>query len=946
MISKSILTCLFLLLSYFNSLADLHTNSDLDSLVKGNDVYTIDYLINLSQENKIQNFDSTESILLAARTIADSLSQTDNQIQSLLLLGHLYFDNGYFENAQKVFNEVLSKFSNELTYEQLADAYHTLGLNHIRFNNYDKSLNLFQDALLLYEKTNNKLGIAKALKDIGAIYYYLGNENSALDYYQKALILYRELNDIDGIARSYNNIGMIFKEKGNVEFALDYLNRSLNIKQEQKNKYGIANTLGNIGDVYIESGQYDKAILYFNQALEIWRQVEYLHGITEVYNYLGEVYIKKREFKKAINSLLKCQEISLKNNFKQRLTVNYQLLSEAYYQTSDYHKSINYLKLYGALKDSLYESVTNQKINEYLIKYENAKTEKEVIIQDKKILQQRFQIIASLIILFMVIVFLVLLIRQNRAIKRRSKKTQKINQELDKRVHERTSELRISRFSIDIAVDAIIWLKRNGRMVYANNAAISMLGYTKEEFEQITIFDLVTEFSEDTWQDYWQQLQIKKSYVIQLFYKTKMGNEIPVEVAFNFQEFEGEEFNFTYTRNISERKLSEQKLKNAKEKAEHSDKLKSAFLANMSHEIRTPMNAINGFISLLGDQDFNDDLKNEILEYAQSSSNELLNIVNDIIDISKIEADELVLNKSLHYVNGLILETYNMFSKEINFISKKDLKLKLELSPDSERIAIYSDQNRFKQIINNLVNNAIKFTHEGEIVIGYRQIVKGNRKLLSFFVKDTGIGIPESKQEFIFDRFNQVSDDRDKKYKGTGLGLAICKKLIELLGGSIGVTSKEDEGSEFYFTLPYQVLDNPDESLYEELETINKKYTWPNKSILIVEDTPSNYYLIENYLRSTKVNLIWAKSGKEALDIFQKSNKFDLILMDIQLPGINGYEATKLIKAYNKNIPVIAQTAYALAGEREYSLQEGCDDYLSKPIKKETLLELLVKYFK
>jgi PAS domain S-box-containing protein len=943
--SRNILTCLIILLSYLYSIADLSNNSKVDSLLKDKDAYTIEYLLNLSQENSIKSFDSAESILLVAKTIADSLRETDNQIQSLLLLGHLYFDNGYFENAQKVFSEVLSKFSNELTDDQMADVNHSLGLNHIRFNNYDKSLNLFQEALLFYEKTNNKLGIARALKDIGAIYFYLGNENSALDYYQKALIIYRELNDIDGIAKSYNNIGMIFKDKGNFELALDYLNRSLKIKQKQNNKYGIANTIGNIGAVYIESGQYDKAISFFNQALEIWKELEYLHGITEVYNYLGEVYIKMQEYQKALESLLKCQEISLQNNFKQRLTVNYELLSEVYYQISDFENSIIYLKQYSALKDSLYESVTKQKINEYLVKYENAKTEKELVVQDKKILQQRFQIIGSFIILFTVIILLILLIRQNRAIKRRSKKIQKINKELDKRVYERTSELRISRFSIDIAVDAIIWMKRNGSIVYVNNAAMSMLGYTKQEFNQITIFDLVSEFSEDTWQDYWQQLKNKGSYVIQLYYKTKMGNEIPVEVAFNFQDFENEEFNFTYTRNISERKISEEKLKNAKERAEHSDKLKSAFLANMSHEIRTPMNAINGFISLLGDPDIENELKNEILEYAQSSSNELLNIVNDIIDISKIEADELVLNKSLYYVNGLISETYKVFLKELNFISKKELQLRLELSSDSERIAVYTDQNRFKQIMNNLVNNAIKFTEKGEIVIGYKQIIKGNRKLLSFYVKDTGIGIPESKIEYIFDRFNQVSDDRDKKYKGTGLGLAICKKLIDLLGGDIGVNSKEDEGSVFYFTLPYQILDNPDESLYEELETIKRKYAWPNKSILVVEDTPSNYYLIENYLRSTQVNLVWAKSGKEALEIFEKPNSFDLILMDIQLPGINGYEATKLIKAHNKNIPVIAQTAYALAGEREYSLQEGCDDYLSKPIKKETLLELLVKYF-
>jgi hypothetical protein len=927
------------------SFANTYELANKDSLLSNLHIYSIDYLISISKENKIHDFDSAELILLSADHLADSLRETDHQIKALILLGHLYFDNGYFENAEEIFNRIIKDFSSELTDEQLADVNHSLGLNHIRFNNYDKAINLFQEALLFYEKTDNKEGIAKALKDIGQVYYYLGNENTALDNYQKALLIYREVNDSDGIARTYNNIGIIFKEKGNVKQALDYLNQSLEIKKKQKNAYGIANTLGNMGDAYMANGEYDKAIRFFIQALEMWVELEYLHGITEVYNYLGKVYIKKGDYDKAILNLLESQKISLQNNFKQRLTVNSQLLSEAYFKIKDYQNAFLYLQKYNVLKDSLFESLSNQKIEEYLIKYENIKAENELIEQKQKIMQQRFQIVVIVFVLFGAIVFIILIIRQNRTIRKKSRKIQKINKELDSRVHKKTSELRISRFSIDIAVDAIIWMKRNGNIVYVNNAACLMLGYSKEELDKMSIFDLVSEFSEDIWQEYWLQLKNKRSYVIQLYYTTRMGSEIPVEVAFNFQEFEGEEFNFSYSRNITERKISEEKLKNAKDKAERSDKLKSAFLANMSHEIRTPMNAINGFINLLADPDIGVDQKDEIVEYAQSSSKDLLNIVNDIIDISRIEADELTVNKSLYYVNRLLSDIYKMYLKDIYFKDKEGLKLRLQVEPNGERIAVFTDRNRFKQIMNNLINNAIKFTEQGEIVIGYKQVKVGNRKLLSFFVKDTGIGIPEKKQEIIFTRFNQLADDRNKTFKGTGLGLAISKKLVDLLGGNIGVNSIEGQGSEFYFDLPYQVLDNPDENLDQESTNSKQKYNWGDKAILIVEDTPSNYYLVENYLRPTKLKLVWAKSGKEAIDLFKNNEKFDLILMDIQLPGINGYEATKLIKAYNDKIPVIAQTAYALSGEKDYSLKEGCDDYISKPIKKETLIELLTKYF-
>ena len=940
---KLIFWVLFIVLINQDLFADSFDKSSTDSILSNLDDYTIDYLLNITRETQIQDFDSAESILLAANYLADSLRETENQINALLLLGHLYFDNGYFENSEDIFNEILDKFSADLSDEQLSDIRHSLGLNHIRFNNYDKAINLFQEALLFYEKINNKAETARALKDIGTVYYYLGNENSALDHYQKALLIYKEINDSDGIARSYNNIGMIFKEKGNVALALEYLNRSLEIKRHQGNQYGIANTLGNIGDAYMAGNQHNKAVGYFEQALKLWIELDYLHGVTEVYNYLGEVYIKTGKYDRAIENLIKCQEISLENNFKQRLIVNYQLLSEAYYQRQDYKNAIQNLKQYNVLNDSLYESLTNQKIEEYLIRYQSIKAENELIEQDKKIMQQRYQIIATFIILLTVVVFLFFIIRQNRAIRRKSKKIQNINKELDKRVHQKTSELRISGFSIDIAVDAIIWMKRDGEIVYVNNAACLMLGYSKTELNKMSIFNLVAEFSEDVWQEYWTQLKNKKSYVIQLYYKTRMGSEIPVEVAFNFQDFEGEEFNFTYSRNITERKIAEEKLKNAKEKAENSDKLKSAFLANMSHEIRTPMNAISGFINLLGDPDINEEQKKEIIELAQSSSNDLLNIVNDIIDISKIEADELIINKSLNYVNRIVAEFHKFYLKDINLLHKENVKLRMEIEPNSDKIAIYTDLARFKQVMSNLLSNAIKFTEKGEIVIGYNMVSLGNRKLLRFFVKDTGIGISKQDQDAVFDRFNQLNDNRTKDYKGTGLGLAIAKKLVNLLGGNIGLISEEGEGSDFYFTLPYQLLETSDTPI--NIDTYKKEQDdWSYKSILVVEDTESNYYLIENYLKSTNIQISWAKSGREALGFFNEKKQFDLVLMDIQLPGINGYEVTKLVKSYNKNIPVIAQTAYALAGEKERSIKEGCDDYISKPIKKETLTELLRKY--
>jgi PAS domain S-box-containing protein len=916
-----------------------------DSISSQPEQIQIDYLLDSAEKLVSIDYTRSNKLISIARDYADSLDDELHLSKALFLQGKLNYAHGDFSEAEEIFQHLLDNNQNILDNKTIAEIKHALGLTYMRFNNYNKAINLIQEALFVYEKLGDKLNIATAIKDLGIIYYYLGNENSALEEYQKALLLYREIENDQGIAQCLNNIGMIFRLKGNYSLAIEYLEKSLELKYLLHNEPGIANTLGNLGQVYASAGDYDKALDYYNKMLAKWLEMDNVNGISEAYNYLGEVYLRMDKPNQSIDILLKGNKIASRNRLKQRLIDNYKLLSMAYEQRGNYEKALTYFKKYNISKDSLYESLTHQRISEYITRYEKLRAENELIDQERKILKQRLQIIITFIILVALIVFLFFLYHQNKTIRRKSKKVQKINQELDFRVQQKTSELRLAHFSIDLAFDAIIWMKKNGKIIYVNQSACDMLSYKKEELEEMYIFDIVAEFSDDVWSDYWNQLKQKQSLIIQLNYQTKRGNEIPVEAAFNFREFEGQEYNFTFSRNIVSRKIAEEKLKKAKERAERSDQLKSAFLANMSHEIRTPMNAIHGFLSLLSDDDVTTNHKKEIIELARSSSNDLINIINDIIDISKIEADELTIEKALYYVNEIFQEIYDYYLKDLSYLHKNKVQLKLEKDESNveDKIALYTDKLRFKQVMNNLISNAIKFTDEGEIVFGYQRITTGGRKLLRFFVKDTGIGIPEESQEYIFNRFSKLDDKRKKTYKGTGLGLAISKKLVQMLGGKIGVHSEINKGSEFYFTLPYKVLDNKETNLLHVPKT-KVEVDWRNKVILVVEDTPSNYLLIENYLKSTKIQVFWAKTGKEAIDIFKETEHFDLVLMDIQLPGINGYEVTKLIKAYNRNVPVIAQTAYALSDEKEYSLKEGCDDYIAKPFKKETLIEVLSKH--
>jgi len=399
----------------------------------------------------------------------------------------------------------------------------------------------------------------------------------------------------------------------------------------------------------------------------------------------------------------------------------------------------------------------------------------------------------------------------------------------------------------------------------------------------------------------------------------------------------------TIARDITERKFDEQKLQQAKIKAEESDNLKTAFLANLSHEIRTPMNAIIGFSDMLADPMLSTDDKNEYISLIKNSGNALMNLINDIIDLSKIEAGQMDFETKDFDPEEIIDEVFTFFQKEKKEKEKDNIEIIFE-KPPVKATFIQSDPVRFKQIMVNLVSNALKFTEKGFIKIGYQ--IKSDQTI-EFSVKDTGIGIPSDKLELIFDRFRQADDSRTRVYGGTGLGLTITRKLVELMGGNIRVESMEGSGSIFYFMLPYNVRIN--QFVSDSAVEIKKKpaFNWEGKNFLIAEDVESNYLFLERVLKRTHATIIWAQNGQEAVDVFKQhlnTIPIDFVLMDIQMPVLNGLEATKIIKQIQHDIPVIAQTAFALEDDREKMLAAGCDDYIAKPIKADLLLTMIDQY--
>jgi len=373
----------------------------------------------------------------------------------------------------------------------------------------------------------------------------------------------------------------------------------------------------------------------------------------------------------------------------------------------------------------------------------------------------------------------------------------------------------------------------------------------------------------------------------------------------------------------------------AKIKAEESDRLKTAFLHNISHEIRTPMNAIMGFSGFLSDPDMSEEQKTHFAQVIQQSSQQLLSIIDDIVRIATIEAGQEKLNENELHLNNLLV-----FLRE-QFAAKAGVKnLSFEMMPglDDDRSLIIADETKLMQILSNLLENAIKFTREGQVLVGYT--LKHGQ--LEFFVKDTGIGIPESMHETIFNRFSQVESSISRQFGGSGLGLSISKAYVDLQGGKIWVESEPGEGSSFYFTLPYRhvsLANNRSDVSPITLQTEEGQGT----TFLVAEDEDLNFMLVRELLRKFEVKIIRAVNGAEAVEI-ARTTKVDMVLMDLKMPVMDGFEATRTIKSFLPDLPIVALTAYSLEADRERAIQSGCADVIVKPINREHLYERLNAY--
>ena len=498
--------------------------------------------------------------------------------------------------------------------------------------------------------------------------------------------------------------------------------------------------------------------------------------------------------------------------------------------------------------------------------------------------------------------------------------------------------LKLTQFAVERSAHAAFWMKPDARFFYVNEAACRMLGYSREQLLTMTAHDINPARSPESWREHWRELGQHGSMIFEASFRTADGRLIPVEIVANFLKLGGEEYNFSFVRDITERKRAEVELRKALAATEAANVAKSQFLANMSHEIRTPLNAIIGMTALLLDTDLDPEQKEDAAVVRKAGTDSL---IDDILDFSKIEAGKLDLETLNFDLRTTIEEATNALAVKAR---QKGLKFGCLISEDIPSL-VRGDSARLGQIVTNLVANAVKFTETGEVILRVNMERETDTQvIIHVAVADTGIGIPKDRMDKLFERFSQVDASSTRKYGGSGLGLAISKRLAEIMGGRIGVESEEGKGSTFWFTVALEKQaeserrprDHRADSAGDRTPASLPPDTSHRARMLVAEDNGINQKVAHRLLERLGYYADTVANGLEAIKVLELI-PYDVVLMDVQKPEMDGLEATRIIRdtksaVLDHDVPIIAMTAMAMKGDRQRCMEAGMNDYLSKPI--------------
>jgi signal transduction histidine kinase len=830
------------------------------------------------------------------------MSTSFKKVYTSLLIVLLILGNACILHSQQAGSDT----NNHIPEEASARLYNEYALVYID-RSPEKSLEFANKALFEAYKSDNKQEEAQALFNQGEALFSLSRFDQALSSYKQAIKHFEYFNNRPKLAQTLLCAGLSCHYLGNNADALQFLQDATVKFTELNDQNGIAKCLQNLGIVNADLKNHEKAHEYYLKALEINERLDnrgrvaaLLQNIGIVHYHWGKHAEAEDYYKRALRIFRQLDDkegiASTLNNmglFMESLK-RYPEALDYYQQTLAVFESIDYKTGIAIVLFNLGSVHKNMGNHEEAIRYYERSREISREYHFNHITADIFVALSDIHAREGDYKSALSYYQQHVQYKDSLSKDEALKQitELETRFGIQLKEQELTR-----KTDAL-------------------------RKQKVQIYILIGGFC----------LLALLSILTYIAYEKKSRTETEL----NLHREKLEELVETRTREL-QTEMMERKV------AEESDRLKTAFLANMSHEIRTPMNSIIAFSNFLKNPGLTDTTREEYLNYINSCGTTLLQLIDDIIDTARIEARQIKIKRTKCYLNKLITELYTGF-KETGRTKNRDIEFRIRHDNIDQNYCIYTDQIRLKQILNNLIDNSLKFTDAGFIEFGFEQ--KYDHTLL-FYVKDTGIGIPEDKKEIIFERFGQADNVLNKNIRGTGLGLAISKNLAELLGGRIWVDSISGMGSTFYFTIPYNHLEITNIETLPDIVRENPRdvnLIWKDKTILIAEDEDLNYKVMEVALQRTQAQLIRAVNGREALDHCRENLGIDLVLMDIQMPVMDGLEATRWIKEIRYTIPIIAQTAFAMPEEKEKCLKAGCDDYLSKPIDLNELFDKIQKY--
>lgn len=533
---------------------------------------------------------------------------------------------------------------------------------------------------------------------------------------------------------------------------------------------------------------------------------------------------------------------------------------------------------------------------------------------------------------------------KNAEIERISENLKSVNHDLSSEKAEMAKELSDSdsffRTLLQSAEDGISFYDVNWNLEFANAAFYSMIGVDSREYHALESDSFLHPEDLKYREQSIEALKTQGYYEGEIRIKHKDGTFLNLStrsIVIRSEQGEVKGY-FTISRDITKLKKYHEDLIQAKVEAETSNRLKTSFLANISHEIRTPLNSVVGFANLLLADDLPRSVREEYLDHINYNSEKLLQIIGDIIDLSRLESSQIEITYEETSLNEIINEVIDDTRKSIKR-NEKPIILTLKNNFEESSDLIFTDKLWLKRVLNHLMDNAVKFTLEGTVELSYAR--EGG--YIAFRVKDTGIGIRKESLNWIFEGFRQEIDGHHRPFEGLGVGLTLANEVIKRMGGKIDVQSEKGMGSEFYFTIPYRQAGSLRKRVRDEIKN-EGVINWSSKKCLLVDDNKDVLIYLNRILMDTGINVLMARTGSEAIEIVKNTPDLNIIILDMQMPEMNGIEVTKAIRKISKNLPIIAQTAFIFEDDKDIVLEAGCDACLLKPIRREHLLSSMAAF--